>query len=149
MIVKTFLTSLSLLISCTSSQPGGGASIQEKKEPAMTKYEMIAVEKFKGHIDYVFNETKTHVLCSHSDKANAMNPRRTVSFFIYDLTKDTVLYEDAVGDGSVKWKNDHQVEILTKIGVITPGHQSNIIRTLYDLHLQKKISGDIEEKKDN
>jgi hypothetical protein len=146
MIVKTFLTFLSLLVSCTSSPRGGGASIQEKKEPVvMTKYEMIAVEKFKDHIDYVFNETKTHVLCMKTNKATPKMPESTVTFFIFELKNEKIVLEESIVDGAVRWVNDRQMEIIQRTGTVSKNDPDRTKSYLFDLDSGKKT----ELPKDN
>ena len=140
MFVKTFLTFFFVLTSCISSQPGAGVSSQEKKEPAvMTKYEMIAVEKFTDHIDYVFNETKTHVLCMKTNKATPKMPESTVTFFVYELQNEKIVFEESVADGSVHWITDRRLEIVQKTGTVSKNDPGRRLVYLFDVDAGKKI----------
>ncbi|MBL7959684.1 hypothetical protein JNL27_05525 [bacterium] len=141
MFTKTIVMFLAILVSCTSAQKSNSSAFQEKQDlsPAVEKYKTLAMEKYKEGIDYVFNESGSFVMCVHAAKPSAEHPQKTISFFVYDLKNEKILYEESVGDGSVKWKNDVQIEITSKIGIITPSHQSNIIHYVYDVSTQKKL----------
>lgn len=139
-IHKTIIMFLTILVSCTSAKKTSVASQENQHgSPAVEKYKTLAMEKYKEGIDYVFNESGSFVMCVHAAKPSAEHPQKTISFFVYDLKNEKILYEESVGDGSVKWKNDVQIEITSKIGIITPSHQSNIIHYVYDVSTQKKL----------
>ena len=140
MFVKTFLTCVFVLASCTSPQRGGSVSSQEKNDlNYAAKYETIAIERYKERIEYIFNESKTHVLCMKTSKPTTKMPKSTVSFFVFDLNSEKIVFEDAIADGSLRWINDRQLEIVQKTGTVSKKDPDRRQGYLFDLDTGKKL----------
>lgn len=116
-----------MLISCGSS----------KKESArLTRneaYKVVAAQKYNAPIQHLFNDTKSHVLCFNQTRASTRNPFPSLSFFIYDLKSEKVIYEETLDNGRVLWLNENQVQITVIPGVITSAHKKEDTIYIYDL----------------
>lgn len=141
MFVKTFLAFLLIGLSCTSAHKKGEAASQDQpgSSPNTAKYRKIAEEKYKDHIDYIFNESKTHVLCVRINKSTPKIPESAFSFFVYDLKNDRIIFEDSIADGSVHWTSDHLLEVEQKSGTVSKENPIRSKRYGYDVVTQKKI----------
>lgn len=98
------LTSL-LILSCASSKE------------AQEKFKVMAIEKYKDNIAYVFNESKTHVLCIKTVKPTTAKPLETIRFFVYDLKNETVVCEENYSNGTVRWFDDRAIQVSYSLGV--------------------------------
>ncbi|KAB2878692.1 hypothetical protein F9K33_12075 [bacterium] len=100
-----FLIIIFLVFSCASSKE------------AQEKYKSLAIEKYKENVDYVYNESKSFVLCVNASKPTALKPLHRVRFFVYDIKNDAIVMEETVVDGSVRWINDHAIEVSYTLGL--------------------------------
>ncbi|MBL7995664.1 hypothetical protein JNM05_09860 [bacterium] len=124
-----FLITSFLVFSCASSKE------------AQEKYKSLAIEKYKGNVDYVYNESKSFVLCINAPKPTALKPLHTVRFFVYDTKNETMVTEETVPDGSVQWINDHAIKVSYSLGVDSKDpavpHSGSYI---FDVMTKEKIS---------
>ena len=116
-----------MLISCGSSKRESARLTRNEA------YKVVAVRKFKAPIRYIYNDTKSHVLCFNQAKASTRNPFPSLSFFIYDLKSEKVIYEETLDNGSVLWLNENRVQITVIPGVITSAHKKEDTIYIYDL----------------
>lgn len=137
-IIFTFL--LLILVSCTSAKKSNSAVSQEKNDtlPAVEKYKTLAVEKYKDQIDYVFNQSKTHVLCARTSKPTPKMPENNVSFFVFDLNHENIIFEESIVDGSVTWINNRQLEIIQKTGIISGENPDRRHGYIFDVESKTK-----------
>lgn len=92
-----------LMFSCTASKE------------AQEKYKTLAVEKYKGNANFIFNESKSFVLCQSVPKS--INLVNSIRFFVYDIKNDAVVIDETYADGAVRWINDHAIEVTYHLGV--------------------------------
>ena len=109
------------------------------KELSEDKYQKIAEEKYKHDIIYTFNQSKSYVLCKKFVKPSPKMHQSSVSFFVYDLEKDKIVYEKSVDNGKVKWANDSKLKISIIPGIISGDEDMRNYNYLYDIKKQKKI----------
>lgn len=141
-----FIFLLSLLAGCSQSKdtPSNG-------QPMVTdtsKYEQVAKEKFKENYVMQYNSTKSYILClKKGDYSKEHN--YTSSYFIYDPAKDSIVYEETIGKGSVKWLNDNQVQVSIIPGIVKGDEKQadNKPNYIYDLAQKRKISNINDKEK--
>jgi hypothetical protein len=81
------------------------------------------------------NENRTHVLCSTNiTEANVT----LVSFFIYDLKNEEVIYEPNERIRKVAWISNQQIKANIMIGMPTGDGTDNYL--IYDIKKKKRIS---------
>jgi hypothetical protein len=137
-----------LLISACASAPKNSANLpQEKKTEQSTseKYKALAISKYETDIEYVFNESKTVVVCAQSQKRTIEKPRHSLKFFVYDVAKDRVIFEESLADGEVVWKNDHEIKITQRLGTAQKDG-SNMVTYVFDVITQKKVPDNLNIK---
>ncbi len=105
-------------------------------------YRKIARDKYKNGVVYIFNTQKTHVLCVKKVNTEKNFPFPPLAFFLYDLQKDKIRFEDASAGGEVKWLNDSQIIVSWIPGTVKGDEEKEGMSTgyIYDLIQQKKIT---------
>lgn len=110
-----------------------------QKSLTSQKYKAIAVEKYGNNIEYILNSPKTYVVCLKRNKPTPQIPQNQISFFIYDLDKEEIIFEDSSIDAKVEWKNDNQVLVKITPGIITGDESEDDFIYVYDVKLREKI----------
>ena len=104
---------LLLFVSC-------GSSRKDLKEPesGFARYQAEAVQKYGQGAEFVFNDNKTAVLCVKKSKPSSQYPQQQVSFFVFDLSIDSTIFEDNISNGSVSWKDGFTILVSTVPGMV-------------------------------
>lgn len=104
-------------------------------------YKSVAVEKYHDNIEYLFNTSKTFVICLKSNKPTPQIPQNQVRFFVYDLATEEIILEESLVGGEVSWKNDHEVRVKTTPGILTTDEEYNQQLTgyIFDVQERKKL----------
>jgi hypothetical protein len=116
------------------------SGIQNKKKSSAKeeKYRSIAIEKYHSNVQYLFNESRSHVICLKFSKPTPNKPHPELSFFIYEVSADKILHEDSSMNAEVNWlTNSHvQVEFIPEI----ISEDENLPKTgyVYDVDKQEK-----------
>ncbi|MFH0990319.1 MAG: hypothetical protein V1799_09940 [bacterium] len=105
--VKTFLLFLILVISGCSSKK---AAVHE------TAYQQLAYERYGERVEYLYNQSRSHVICLTKNEVTPKLPQQHLRFFLYDIAANTILLEDEIQNGSIAWKNNWLV-----VAIIIPG----------------------------
>ena len=124
---------IGLVFACSTSKSNTVKYLENKK------YQKLAKEKYKNNIKYSFNQIKSYVLCKKKYKPSTKMPQGFLSFFVYDLTNDNIVYEKSIDNGDVKWANDYQLQISIVPGNISNKEDLKKFNYLYDIKEQKKI----------
>ncbi|MCU0611822.1 MAG: hypothetical protein MUE60_08550 [Candidatus Eisenbacteria bacterium] len=101
-------------------QAPGAPAVAAPLQPPSPAYVSLAESRYGGTAKYLFNESRTHVLClSQARSASPVGPGQATSplrFFVYDLQADEVILEDSVENARVQWESETSLKV-----VITPG----------------------------
>jgi cell shape-determining protein MreC len=98
-------------------------------------YIEIAQEKYGKRVSYKMNTNKTHVLCS----TNITEANFTlVSFFIYDLTNEEVIYEPSKQFRKVTWISNKEIRADVMTGTPTGDGTNDYI--IYNVEEKKEIN---------
>jgi hypothetical protein len=99
----------------------------------------MAAQMYGPAVEFLFNESKTAVVCFKKSKPTPLLPQRQVQYFVFDLVSDTMLYEDNIPNGSVEWKDNFSILVN-----ITPGNEKTEDVTpptvhgyIYDIRIRK------------
>jgi len=136
-MLKSFSKWLTLIclftIACNSSK------MDSPKKSDSEMFKSIASEKYGKSIEFLYNNSKTHVVCLKKIKPTPQMFQNQISFFIYDLEKDEIIFEKSSIDAEVKWKNDDQVEVKITPGIVSGDETEDDFIYLYDVRSRKKI----------
>ena len=123
-----------------------GTSRNEDKTPAVDtrRWESMALKKYGPGVEFVFNSTKSAVLCLKKSKPTAGDMRQQVSFFVFDLSADSAIFEDTLPDASVEWKDAFSILVATVPGIITNNEKPGGSKSgyIFDLRVRKTHSID-------
>ena len=102
-------------------------------------FKSIAAEKYGKSVDYLFNDSKTYVVCLKRIKPTPQIPQNQIRFFIYDSEADKIIFEESSIDAEVEWQNDHQLRVKITPGIISGDETEEDFIYTYDVELRKKI----------
>lgn len=130
-----FITSI-LLSACCSSD-------KIKKENKQTEPDFIKMAERKFDKDYklVFNSDSTYLIARSSVFKEPDKITNTLKFFIYDNQNNKIIFEDNLVNATIKWLNDHQVQINQTPGIVKGKEdEDRMYGYVYDVVEQKKIN---------
>jgi hypothetical protein len=108
------------------------------------RYKSIASQKFGPKSEFLFNEKRTAVLCLNTPTPTSAQPKHHIRFFAFDLSSDSTIFEDEIVDGSVVWKDNFRVLVMSVPGMVKrddpPG--ANKSGYIFDLRSRKTHSLD-------
>lgn len=116
---------------CTAGKNRGGSD--EKKT-----YESIAHQIYKGEITYLLNSSRSHVICISNKKTTSHSPHPVADFFIFDISADSIIYQENSVSAAVKWIDDNSVEVLITPEIINDENQPDNKSYVFDI-VKKKI----------
>jgi hypothetical protein len=90
-----------ILLSCRGSEV--------RKPETQDRYRVLAAQKYGESAEWIPNTAKTAVLCVKRSKPTAQLPQHQVSFFIFDVASERIVFEGHIPNGSVVWKDDQSV----------------------------------------
>lgn len=122
-------TLLGIVLGCGTGDIG---SARPKKVNA------IATQKYGSPYDLLPNANNEFILCIKHEKETT--PLRPIKFFLYDVQKDSILYEREIDNGTVEWMNASQFSIKQIPGNITGNEPPDAFTEIYDIPSGKILS---------
>jgi len=119
-----------------SPEPASAESAIAHQAPP--KYVAPATERFKNGYKTIFNASRTHVLILATRKKGVENWPQSIRFFIYNLEKDEIIFEDVIANGKVKWQDDRKIRAESLPGIIEDGDGPTRIGYTYDVYYRVK-----------
>lgn len=124
------------MLSCASSKVDSSSTeASEQKD-----YKTIAVEKYGENVSYVASPEGRYMLCVKEIKGTAKQPRNQVKYFVFDTQESSVVREENLGAGYVKWFNETKLETFKTPGIMKVDQTSDDIAMLYDLVSGKSMT---------
>ncbi|PID88158.1 MAG: hypothetical protein CSB06_01580 [Bacteroidia bacterium] len=102
----------------------------------MQQAQKTALRKYGTDTLSAVNETHTFVLFQQASKSRS-NPYAKTHFFVYDLKRNEVIYEDSIPSASVRWHTAQSLLISRQKGIIQDTEDDGKIRYIYDLNTKK------------
>jgi hypothetical protein len=130
---------LSLFISCGSSRRDFRES-----ESGVAHYQTLAAQMYGQGEEFSFNDARTAVLCLKKSKPTAKNPQQQVSFFVFDLAIDSVIFEDEIPNGAVGWKDDLTILVSTVPGTVKSDEGLAGQKSGYIFDLRSRTTRDLD-----
>jgi len=101
-------------------------------------YEKIALKKYKGEIDYLYNESHDHVICLNKNKTTQYAPHPSVDFFIFDIAADSIVFEQNSVNAEIKWINNTAAEVTITPEIINEDETGDKNSYVFDIIKKKK-----------
>ncbi len=103
-------------------------------------YQQIAQQKFGEHIEYKLNSDKSYALCQKVIPESALKPNQLIEFFVYDIQKGEIIYENKIARAKISWYNNTQLLVVEQKGYITDPSDTGKLSYIFDLQSKKKIT---------
>ncbi|MRT92926.1 hypothetical protein [Ancylomarina sp. 16SWW S1-10-2] len=103
-------------------------------------YQQIASEKFGEKVDCKLNSNKSYALCQKMMTAPELNPNQPIAFFVYDIKKNEIIYEDKMANAKISWHTNTQLKIVMQKGYIVSPEDKGKSIYFFDLQSKKKIT---------
>jgi len=131
-----FLLFLLLLCGCTAAQ--------NKCAPRSARLRSIAAEKYGAAYQTSTNSDRHFAIVRKQEKESSLNPNPALHFFVYDMKKGVVVFEDNVGAARVRWINSRQIEVAVTPGTVSRDRADEIpgYRVDVETGLKSLILGD-------
>lgn len=94
------------------------------------------------------NETGNLILHQTIEKPTSSKPFPSVSFYIYDLKKNIIIYKDSISRGKINWHEGSVIKIWKVPGMVKHNHQAADDLTYIDVCSGKKISMPTDQKRE-
>jgi hypothetical protein len=132
MYKKCLLSFIFLFFLTTCSAPTKNFPEQEEK------LKTIVQQKYQSDSEMFYNDDKSFALVVKQEKQSTKNPHPFLQFFIYELGENKIIFENSNERGTVRWKNNNQVEVIIVPGIIREG-EDNFYGYIYDARTKSKI----------
>ena len=119
MKMNRFLIMVFVTLVCFACAPSK-KDVQKVSKGALESYEAVAQEKF-GVVNCELSPQNTYALCLKSEEGTPRNPGRKTEFLVLHLASDSIVYQQILEKGAVKWFSDEELEILRIPGIMAEG----------------------------
>ena len=129
--IRIFAFALTLLISgCLSTAEQGGQNAAEgdnQNKMEETAFRQAAEQRLNGQIEYLWNDSRSHVLCiQHNKTKTREDAMHSLSpFIIYAMAEAAVIYEDRPAGAKIQWVSDTVVHISLSPGMVHGDEENN------------------------
>lgn len=107
----------------------------QKTQPMEIKKNDTSDQKIKMSL----SPEQRYILHQIIIKNSATRPQQNTEFYVYDLKKDTIIYQHATIRGKVSWQNEHVLKIWTVPGMVKHDHKSTDDIYYLDIRNGKKM----------
>lgn len=112
------------------------ASSPTPEEKAAT----VATKIYQKNYQVEFNSSKTVACISKSSKKKAREQFPTLSFVLYDLETEKILFKETIARATGQWKSDHEFEVTVvpeRVGRMATLEKNK--GWIFDLKTRKKV----------
>jgi hypothetical protein len=109
----------------------------------------LSVEKFGASFHISYNNKKSFALVVKQEKSAAINPNPVLQFFIYEMEKDKIIFEESVPAGKIKWKTNNQIEVIVTPETISTEDNNKLYGYIYNVDLGTKTDLNSQSIKQN
>jgi len=103
-------------------------------------YQQIALERFGEKVEYSLNQNMSYILCKKSMPELKLNPNQLIEFFVYDIQKEEIIFEDKIANAKISWHSNSQLLITRQKGYIINPTDTGKWTYIIDLQSKKKIT---------
>lgn len=109
----------------------------------------LSVEKFGASFHILYNNKRSFALVLKQEKSSVQNPKPVLQFFIYEMKKDKIIFEESVPAGKIKWKTNNQIEVIVTPETISTEDNNKLYGYIYDVDLRTKTELNSQSIKQN
>ncbi|MHB8931577.1 MAG: hypothetical protein ACYC5R_13350, partial [Melioribacteraceae bacterium] len=109
----------------------------------------LSLEKFGTSSRLIYNSDKSYSIVVKQEKSTAKNPNPLLQFFVYDIGKDKIIFEESIPAGKIKWRNNRQFEVTITPEMISTEDSNKLYGYIYDVDLGTKTDLNSQSIKQN
>ncbi len=102
----------------------GGCASAKQDPDAAPAYKTLAQEKYGTSVAFTANADSTIMLCVHTPEPSPRMPTPILSYLVYDLETEAVLYEEEGVQGEIKWTDGQTLSVTQTPGIVTGNETS-------------------------
>ena len=132
------------LFSCAKTKNNSSKDSKSTTQDTTMNYKTLAKQKLnveensknedkKESFECIENTDKTYVLCKKTSEGTVQQPRNSISYVVYDMKTNELVYEGYVDGGHVKWYDTHRLEIFQQMGMPIEGMTQDDMIKIYDV----------------
>lgn len=91
------------------------------------------------NVSQIPNNDSSYILIVNQKKATNLIPSPELSYFIYDISKDEIVYEEEMIKGKIKWFDNENLRISLSPGIIKDNEKENVELFGYTINIKTKI----------
>ena len=116
----------------------GCTAIQKTFNEHEITLKKLSSDKFGSSFQMLYNNNKSYALVVNQEKHGVMSSTSAKQFFIFNMVKQIIIYEDNIADGKIKWKDNDQIEVIFTPGIISTEDENKIYGYIYNAKLKTK-----------
>ncbi len=125
--------------SCGGSQKSSATKDTASKE----SYKEVFAKKFPSitskQTTFLASEDGSYMLCMAKDEVTASRPEHSVSFFVYDMKNNQIVYEQSYSNATISWVSPEKIQVNIIPGIVKKeGTES--YGYIYDVRNKSKTS---------
>ncbi|NOZ34887.1 MAG: hypothetical protein GXO80_06275 [Chlorobi bacterium] len=128
-----FFTVIFYAYSCT-----GTKDTVTKNKHEIISYKDLAFQRYGNDTIFTLSPAGMYVLCQKRINKDNLNPNILSEFFVYDLKKNKIIYEDKISNSTITWFSDAELKISVQKGIIHSSSDNGKIIYIYNLKSHKK-----------
>jgi hypothetical protein len=97
------------LLSCSSAEESQSAVIR------------LAEERYGSHVEYLYNESKSFVICFNRPKLPPGIPLQPLRFFVFDMENAAIVFQDSFESADINWLDNTRFAVRVIPGIISEG----------------------------
>jgi hypothetical protein len=114
------------------------ATHAKQANDSLPPYQRVAKDKLTSPIRYQFNNSHNLVLCLHEKEPTFANHMmHPVSYLVYDVKNDRIIYEAQLANGYVAWHNDTQLKVSP---ILEAGSRDSHTPYVFDLPSKRRVN---------
>lgn len=139
MLYRSLFLTGSLVLGLMGCAPRPATMPETTSTTMSTTYETLAQERFGEAFEAVHNADSAYVLVTAKASAQPQDPFPTLRMFIFDVAKDTLIFQDTVSKGDASWKSRHEVEVTSVPGIVQGNEQGDRLQGyIFDVRYGRK-----------
>jgi hypothetical protein len=109
---------------------------RDAADPGKTSYVSIANDRYGRNVEFIPNADSSFILCINREETPGQ-PIMSLRFFVFDVARDEILYEDSLDQAEAYWINPSEVRVVSTPEV-TSGDESPGGGYIYDVRERKR-----------
>ena len=100
-------------------------------------FKNLATQKYGQNVKYIYNESKTCVMCLQM--TNNSDPNRSY-FFLYDIKSSQIILEEQLENANARWIDNDQLKVSITPGIVKgkEGEENSELGYIFNIKSKKR-----------